>query len=84
MHPTAQECLAGIAVIIMGVLAGFMAFSVVPPQNHDYILIILGALGGAMGVTGGAKVADKITSSGTGTTINTAAPAQTPTEGPTA
>ncbi len=65
MKVTAQELLAGLALVIMGVLAVSMTLdpSPVPAANHDYMLIILGALGGALGVTGGQRVADKITNS---------------------
>ena len=63
MHATTQEVLAGIALIILGFLSVVMTFEVVPAANHDYMLIMLGALAGALTVSGGQKIADKITSS---------------------
>ena len=68
--PTSQTVLATVALVIMGALALVMTFSVVPKENHDYMLILLGALAGALTVQGGNKIADKLTtSSGPGATI---------------
>jgi len=61
--PSAQAFLAGAALFIMGALALIMAFHPVPQINHDYLIFILGGLAGALTVGGGAKLADKITTS---------------------
>jgi hypothetical protein len=68
-HPTAQELLAGLALLFMGSIGMGLLFTVAPKENHDYLLIILGALGGAMGVTGGAKAVSALTSTGPDTHI---------------
>lgn len=61
--PTGQTALAMVALLIMGAIALAMVFTAVPPPNHDYMLIMLGALAGALTVTGGQKLADKLTTS---------------------
>ncbi len=74
--PSSQTALAVIALLIMGALALVMAFAVVPKENHDYMLILLGALAGALTVQGGGKIADKLTTStGPDATIQSDAPA---------
>lgn len=55
--------------MFMGGLSLAMAFQIVPKENHDYMLIILGAMGGAMGVTGGSKAASAVSSSGPDTHV---------------
>lgn len=52
---TAGEILAGLALIFMGTIGYALLFHQVSHDNHDYMLIILGALGGAMGVTSGQR-----------------------------
>lgn len=76
MKPTAQEVMAGLALVFMGVIALALLFEVAPSANHDYLLIILGALGGAMGVTGGQKAAQIM--SGDHPTVNSPTAADPP------
>lgn len=74
---TAQEVMAGLALVFMGLIALTLIFQIAPQANHDYLLIILGALGGAMGVTGGQRAAQMI--SGAQPVVNTTVPLETPT-----
>ncbi len=55
--------LAVIALMVMGALALVLCFQIAPRENHDYLLILLGALAGALSMQGPGKVADKLTSS---------------------
>jgi hypothetical protein len=73
MKPTMQELLAGLALVILGALAGAMMVMPIPSVNATSLTFILGALSGALTVTGGAKVADKITAA-TGPAVITAPP----------
>lgn len=68
MKPTFSEALAGMALCFMGVIGIALLFQVAPKENHDYFLMILSALAGAMGVTGGQKAAQMF--SGGSTTVN--------------
>lgn len=69
MRPSPQEMLAGLALLFMGGLAMAMTFNIVPHENHDYMLIMLGALGGAIGVTGGGKAVSAMTYTASDATI---------------
>jgi hypothetical protein len=69
-----QEMLAGIALLALSFLAFALTVEIVPKENHDYLLIILGALGGAAGVTGGGKVLSSVTSTGPDAQIAAASP----------
>jgi outer membrane lipoprotein SlyB len=70
--PTAQTVLAMLALAILGILGGIMAFVPVPASNATLLATIVGALAGALTVAGGQKLADKITSStGSNATITT-------------
>lgn len=67
---SAQSVLAGMALVIIGVLTGILCFHAVPQQNQQLVTFALGAIAGAL--TGGAavKLADRITnSSGSDATI---------------
>jgi hypothetical protein len=59
--PTAQTLLAAGALIIMGALAGGMLFIPIPAVNATSMTFILGALAGALTVSGSSKIADKLT-----------------------
>ncbi len=75
--PSGQTVLAAVALVLLGALALVMVFWPVPNSNHDYMLILLGALAGALTVQGGSKIADKLTtSSGDNATIQPDAPKQ--------
>lgn len=68
--PSSQAFLAGAALLIMGVLGGVMMFVPIPSGNATSVTFILGALAGALTVSGGSKIADKLTtSSGVGAVI---------------
>lgn len=68
--PSSQSALAGIALVILGVLGGCLVFQVVPAQNATLLGMIVGALAGALTVSGSQKIADKLTtSSGDNATI---------------
>lgn len=54
--PSAQVILAGLALIFMGALALLLVFKPVPQPNHDYLIFILGALAGAITMSGAAKI----------------------------
>ena len=76
--PSAQSALAGIALVILGVLGGCMVFTTIPAQNSTLLGMIVGALAGALTVSGGQKIADHLTSStGANATIETT-PGPTP------
>ncbi|HEY2178083.1 MAG TPA: hypothetical protein VGH15_05825 [Caulobacteraceae bacterium] len=55
--PTAQTVLSGAAMVILGLLAGAMMFVPIPAVNAGPLNFILGALAGAVTVTGAAKLA---------------------------
>ncbi len=57
--------LAGVAMVIIGLLAGCLVFHAVPQGNQQLVPFALGALSGALTVGGGTRAADKI-----GTAIN--------------
>ena len=61
--PSAQTALAGIALVILGVLGGCMVFTTIPAQNSTLLGMIVGALAGALTVGGGQKIAEHLTSS---------------------
>lgn len=72
---TAQEILAGMALVIMGLLSGALIFYTVPQSNKELITFALGAIAGALTVGGAQKVADKLTtSSGPNATIQSDTP----------
>lgn len=77
--PSAQNFLAGCALMFLGVLGIVMCFHTVPATNHDFIVFILGALSGATTAVGAQKAIGTVTTNGTGTTtIGAEAPAATP------
>ena len=61
MKPSMQEVLAGLALLILGCLGGAMMVLPIPSSNATSLTFILGALAGALTVTGGNKIADKLT-----------------------
>jgi xanthosine utilization system XapX-like protein len=68
--PNSQTILAAGALLILGALAGAMMLLPIPAPNATSLTFILGALAGALTVSGGSKIADKLTqSSGPGATI---------------
>jgi len=70
----AQTVLAGIALILMGILAGALIFYPVPQDNQQLVTFALGAISGALTVGGSAKVAERLTTAGAGSTVNEAGP----------
>jgi hypothetical protein len=75
---SAQTALAGVALLLMGAIAGALIFHAVPQDNQQLITFALGAISGALTVGGATKVADKMTTAGQGATINEAAPSDAP------
>ena len=69
MKPNTSELLAGIALIILGALAGALVFFPIPGPNATSLTFILGALAGALNVAGGHKVSGAITQTPTSTTV---------------
>lgn len=62
--------LPGMALIIMGILAGLLIFFPVPAENKEILIFVSGALSGALTMGGAAKIADKIsTTNGDNTTV---------------
>lgn len=61
--PSAQAVLAGLAIVGLGVLGTLMVFMPVPGSNTTLLATIVGAMAGALTVSAGGKIADKITSS---------------------
>lgn len=59
----AHNVLAGAALAVIGVLAFVLVFFPVPQVNKDLIIYCLGALSGALTLSGANKIADKITNS---------------------
>lgn len=55
-NTSAGEVIAVLAVIGVLTLGGAMVFYSVPDKNHDYMNFILGALAGAITVSGGARI----------------------------
>lgn len=55
-YPAAQTVLAGIALIILGVLSGFLIFVPVPQGNQQLVTFAFGAISGALTVGGAQKV----------------------------
>jgi outer membrane lipoprotein SlyB len=53
--------LAGVALVIMGLLSGALVFHAVPQGNQQLVTFALGAISGALTVSGASKAADKIT-----------------------
>ena len=70
----AQTALAGIALILMGIIAGALIFHTVPQANQQLVTFALGAISGALTVGGSGKVAEKLTTAGAGSTVNEAGP----------
>lgn len=54
--PASQPVLAGTALIIVGVLTAFLIFFPVPQGNQQLVTFALGAISGALTVSGGQKV----------------------------
>ena len=71
MKPSTTELLAGMALLILGALAGAMMLLPIPPANATSLTFILGALAGALTVSGGQKAASAITQTPTTTTVTT-------------
>lgn len=67
---TGEQIIAGFALIGLIVLGHVLIFQALPQNNATILATIVGALAGAVTVSAGKKVADKITSSGPDTTIN--------------
>ncbi|HEY2178829.1 MAG TPA: hypothetical protein VGH15_09635 [Caulobacteraceae bacterium] len=45
---TPSNLIPALALIAVGALAAVMCFGAVPAANHDYLLILIGALAGAL------------------------------------
>lgn len=75
-----QSFLAACAMTFIGGMGLLMCFHTVPASNHDFIVFILGALSGAITVTGAAKAVSAVTAIGPGTTVSNAAPTVPPTK----
>lgn len=69
MSPQMQGVLAGVALVLLGVLTGCLIFVPVPQGNQQLVTFALGALSGALTVSGGRQIADKI-----GTAVNVQSP----------
>jgi outer membrane lipoprotein SlyB len=67
--PNAQTVLAGMALVIMGLVCGALIFHAVPEPNQQLVTFALGAISGALTVGGASKVADKMTTN-TGTNVS--------------
>ena len=57
MTPQAQTVLAGVALLMLGLLAGCMVFVAVPQGNQQLVTFALGALAGATTVGGAGHLA---------------------------
>ena len=57
MTPQAHTLLAGVALVMLGLLAGCMVFVAVPQGNQQLVTFALGALAGATTLGGAGRVA---------------------------
>ena len=57
MNSQAQTLLAGVALVMLGLLAGCMVFVAVPQGNQQLVTFALGALAGAATVGGAGHLA---------------------------
>ncbi len=71
MMPQAQSVLAGVALVLVGVLTGCLIFHAVPQGNQQLVTFALGGLIGALTAGGASKIADKI---GTANNVQPPAP----------
>lgn len=71
MIPQAQSVLAGVALLLVGILTGCLIFHAVPQGNQQLVTFALGGLIGALTAGGASKLAEKI-----GTANNIQAPPQ--------
>lgn len=77
-HPNANTVLSGIALFLIGLLSILLVFFEPPGVSKELLLILIGALAGALTV-GGGKVAEKITNStGDNATVQPDSPAPKP------
>lgn len=74
MIPTAQTALSTIALLIMGALSTALIFHQVPQGNMQLVTFALGAISGALTVGGGAKMADRVSTTQSGDVNVTPAP----------
>lgn len=68
--PSAQNLLAGCALMFIGLLGVVMCFHAVPAVNRDFIVFILGALSGATTAVGAQKAIGTVTTSNDSTDPN--------------
>lgn len=73
-----QAILAGMALLILGVLGFALVCHAVPTDNRELLSMIIGAIAGGLVVGGGQKLADKITAPN-GMTANVSADPTPPT-----
>lgn len=73
--PSAQNFLAGCALMFLGVLGVIMCCHTVPAANHDFIVFILGALSGATTAVGAQKAIGTVTATAGTSVSSTPAPA---------
>jgi hypothetical protein len=59
--PAAQSVLAGLALVILGVLGVCLIFHAIPADNKEALTFLLGAISGALTVAGGQKVVAALT-----------------------
>lgn len=82
-HPTASEVLSALALLTIALLSILLVFHSPEPTSKELLLILIGALAGALTVGGGRKIADKITnSSGPDATVMPDSPAPVEDEKP--
>ncbi len=60
MMPQSQSLLAGLALVLVGVLTGCLIFHAVPQGNQQLVTFALGGLIGALTAGGASKLAEKI------------------------
>lgn len=66
---TPPTILAGMALLIMGVLSGALIFHAVPQPNQQLVTFALGAISGALTVGGAQKVADRVQNGNTNVSV---------------
>ena len=62
MTPQAQALLAGLALLMLGLLAGCLVFVAVPEGNQQLVTFALGALAGATTIGGAGRIAGSLKS----------------------
>jgi hypothetical protein len=60
MTPQAQALLAGLALVMLGLLAGCLVFVAVPQANQQLVTFALGALAGATTIGGAGHLAGSL------------------------